>query len=665
MIPLLAILAESTALVGGTVHSLAPGEEPRVASVLVVDGRIAAVEESLEIPPGCERVDAGGLHLVPGLIDGLAFHDPAHDILYTAHGVVLVRDHGNDLGVIFDQRDPEVRDQRAGPGLSICGAPLDGVPPSTTHAIILRTAEETDARLPVLLNEGIDFVSIQPGLPREAWLRVIELATERRLQVWGPPPSECELEEVLASGQDGILYLDALLPGGLEWEGTEPSAFEESIQRVADSGVAIAPLLMGNARWLADPAPEVELLPFLGPMYDSLWTLERELRRRELDPQERVRAEGVLAVQRELVRRLHEAGVPLVPGSGAPHPWLFPGLGLHRELEQWQEAGIPPAELLHLATAGAARALGLAEERGTLEVGKVADILLLREDPTRDVAALRRPAMVVLRGRLLGEDDLEGLLRLLEDEQTRARGEAAAPLEIPEPDLPEGSVLVRGYSEAESAAGRISGERWAIVRRLDRRIAFCGRAVNAQRAEVDVEQVIGGEGRLQTFRVAIRHGGHELVVRGMLTAGQMRVERRYDGAHVDTRAAQQTISAVDVGSVTAQMLLAHTRSEGELFVLRFHEGLELEVAQWKLELSPDGRHLLSTPGGPKFSSFREDGALELMLQRQGNAFVRTSSRNIDTLGGPGLPLPPEKLRRMRGEDPEEGAGAAGEESGGR
>src|SRR2546427_4920438 len=102
-------LLQSVALTGGTVHTMAPGETPRVATVVIENDRIAAVGPDAAIPEKAQRIDVSGMHVIPGLIDGMVNHDSDHDRLYVSFGVTLVRDVGNDLVHILSERDKERR----------------------------------------------------------------------------------------------------------------------------------------------------------------------------------------------------------------------------------------------------------------------------------------------------------------------------------------------------------------------------------------------------------------------------------------------------------------------------------------------------------------------------------------------------------------------------
>ena len=103
---------------------------------------------------------------------------------------------------------------------------------------------------------------------------------------------------------------------------------------------------------------------------------------------------------RRITRRMYDAGVPLLSGSDTAAGVLdvAPGTSLLAELEQLQLSGIPPSEIIVIATSNAARALGVDAKTGSIAVGKAADFLLLEADPGADVANVRRLEAVVRNG---------------------------------------------------------------------------------------------------------------------------------------------------------------------------------------------------------------------------------------------------------------------------
>ncbi len=114
-----------------------------------------------------------------------------------------------------------------------------------------------------------------------------------------------------------------------------------------------------------------------------------------------------LAAQSRLVRELDAAGAGLLVGTDS---WLA-GFAFADELELLVGAGLSPARVLRMATLDAARFLGEQELRGSVTIGRRADLVLLDADPLVDIANARRIHAVVLDGRLLRRADLDGLLK--------------------------------------------------------------------------------------------------------------------------------------------------------------------------------------------------------------------------------------------------------------
>lgn len=113
---------------------------------------------------------------------------------------------------------------------------------------------------------------------------------------------------------------------------------------------------------------------------------------------------------REVTRTMHRAGVRMLAGTDAGETGIFWGIGLHQELELLVSAGMTEAEALRAATLGPAEFLEANESLGTVEVGKVADLVLLEANPLEDITNTLQIAAVVTRGRLFTRNALDELL---------------------------------------------------------------------------------------------------------------------------------------------------------------------------------------------------------------------------------------------------------------
>src|SRR6185503_2438305 len=144
-------------------------------------------------------------------------------------------------------------------------------------AVVLRNADAAEAYLPILFEEGVDFLSVLPGLPEAAWKKTLELAHQKELPVFGPRPPALALVDALAAGQDGFHALDSLLPPGVFWDGVSASALDEAIAALARSKKPLVPLLQASALRLedqqSDPARSA-LAGLLAPSYEAWWRAE-------------------------------------------------------------------------------------------------------------------------------------------------------------------------------------------------------------------------------------------------------------------------------------------------------------------------------------------------------------------------------------------------------
>lgn len=107
-----------------------------------------------------------------------------------------------------------------------------------------------------------------------------------------------------------------------------------------------------------------------------------------------------------LTKRLHDGGVILTAGADLGSPWVTPGSSFHQELKLLVDAGISPGDVIRIATQNGARALGIANDVGTIEVGKRADLVVLGDDPGRDIAATRNVERVIRSGRVFRPEEL-------------------------------------------------------------------------------------------------------------------------------------------------------------------------------------------------------------------------------------------------------------------
>ena len=409
-------------------------------TVLIVDGRIAAIDKLGKVARSSAalRVDGRGQFLMPALVDmhvhlfNNASHRPPNDWafpLFIANGVTAVREMAAipaDLPVIARWRAAAARGELIAPHvLSI------GVPVRTGEAdAVRRQVREAHA-------SGADFSKVFSDVGESTWRVALQEARALRLPVCGHIPADVSLLDAAAAGQRTNEHLtqifEACTATESQWlalrqglDGAKAAqianAQEREILESFDSGVcertaaALArtgqvqvPTLVlahfearsGRTEYRDDPRWR-----YLRPDEQARWALiiDHEL------PAEKELAARRREVSRKIVKALHLARVPILAGTDAPMPRVYPGFSLHKELELLVEAGLSPADALRAATFGPAEFLGLRKTRGSIAVGKRADLLLLEGNPLREISQTQRIRAVVLDGRLLQRADLDALL---------------------------------------------------------------------------------------------------------------------------------------------------------------------------------------------------------------------------------------------------------------
>ena len=116
-----------------------------------------------------------------------------------------------------------------------------------------------------------------------------------------------------------------------------------------------------------------------------------------------------------MVSGMNKAGVPLMVGTDLMVPGIIPGYSVHEEMAIWQEAGIPPADVLRSATLVPAQFMGLGDRLGSISEGKTASMVLVRANPLEDIRNAQQIESVFLRGQYFSRKDLDRLLAEAKD----------------------------------------------------------------------------------------------------------------------------------------------------------------------------------------------------------------------------------------------------------
>ena len=376
-------------------------------SMLIESGRIAWIgaETGRTIPAGVRIVEAAGRYAIPGLFDShthvaTPIHfNPARDVSHmaanVAWGVTSVRDMGSDLTLVGAWNDRRSVFGAPVPRIFSYGA-MTEVEGPFFHGGSLFAGSPDEARGVVRkeTRDGAAGIKSYFTLPWPLQRAVAEEARRQKAPV----------------AAHGLTFREMIMGpvlgrGSIEHQPSPIRVYEDVLKLIAATGVRWDPTVApigGNGILLAQEPhllshPRVRAYTSRG---DYALAEEVELFS-VLDPEVLGRAYGELLVS---LREGHEMGVRLLAGTDALNPNVFYGHGLHTELWHLARAGIEPIDVLRIATVEAAEMVGAEDHLGSLESGKLADVVLLDENPLADIRNATSIWRVILEGRVFAGD---------------------------------------------------------------------------------------------------------------------------------------------------------------------------------------------------------------------------------------------------------------------
>jgi imidazolonepropionase-like amidohydrolase len=420
-----------------TVLPMTPGAAPLAhATVTLVDGRIESVGTAApaKLPRGARRIDGRGLWLLPGFSDmhmhlendrmgRLHLGDPTlpdgsfelEDALtpYLANGVLQVFNLSS-MSETIGQRVEVESGRVIGPHIATA-AMIDGSPPMWPLGMTRSAATPADGRQAVrdARAEGYEFIKVYSKLTLETFTAIVDEARQQHLRVVGHIPERGKgiTEKFFIPGFDLVAHAEEFA------QHTTPPD-HAAIPRYVD-------MAKRNGTWLVGTLSLDERIVEEIRDPDSLKRRDdlRHMHPRAYDmvingnPYTQDRSAGRIQYVQDivdfncvLVRAFTAAGIPVLTGTDAPVPGVAPGFALHDEFQALARCGMSNAQVLESTTRRAAEWLGTLADRGTVEPGKRADLVLLGADPLADISNTRRISAVIAGGHYLPRAELDARL---------------------------------------------------------------------------------------------------------------------------------------------------------------------------------------------------------------------------------------------------------------
>ena len=388
------------------------------ATIVVEGNRIASVGGG---EAQGEVLDAQNRIVIPGLWDVHVHIDETSAMMNIASGITSARDLANDSDVIVALREKIDSGKAIGPRLVLAGL-VDGRGPYQAPTNIQADTEEEGRKvIDYFAGRGYEGLKIYSSVKPELVPVLAKYAHERGLRVSGHIPAGMTASQAIDAGYDEIQHINMLFLNF--WpevkETRTPARFTEVAKRAADVDLQSAEVQAFIAKLkdrniAVDPTVtgfEVMFTARAGALSPSFAMIADRLPpqiRRSLLTGGLPVPEGMDERYRASFRKLldfigamHKAGVTIMAGTDD-----LPGFTLHRELELYVQAGIPPVEVLRLATLTPARVLNREKDLGTIAPGKLADFVILDGDPTQNISDVRRVVKVVKDGKVFSPSEI-------------------------------------------------------------------------------------------------------------------------------------------------------------------------------------------------------------------------------------------------------------------
>src|SRR5579864_7165012 len=411
-------------------------------TVIVRDGRIDAIDSSGggfggKLPG--THVDGTGKFLIPGLWDmhvHIVFGDwfpHGKEVtlpLFIANGITGVRDMGGELEVLQQWRKEINAGTLIGPRMVISGPMLDGPQPRFPSSLAITTPDDGRRAVDDLKQRGVDFIKLQSLIPREAVFAVAEEARKQGISFVGHVPDSVRASEASNAGQKSFEHLIGIFEGsspledqfirGTKTEGQflstyDPNRAEALFALLAKNHTWQCPTLVwergGNLLDQTDFAHDSRAR--YAPAYwkDVTWKRFTDQIEHDFNTDDLATRKRFVAKELEVVNAMHKAGIPFLAGTDTPPGvYIFPGFSLHEELQRFVAAGFTPLEALQTATLNPAHFFGIEDNLGTIEKGKLADLVLLGANPLQDIANTQKIAALIVDGHFYSGKDLDKIL---------------------------------------------------------------------------------------------------------------------------------------------------------------------------------------------------------------------------------------------------------------
>ena len=398
--------------------------------IIISDHKISRIvpSDKIKVPDNVRVLNCKGKYIIPGLWD---MHVHLGDAtsrslpLFIANGVTGVRDMGTlNFDSIRKWRTESLSGKRIGPRIIGSGPILDGGKIKDLR-VLVNNASEAKAAVDSLAEIGVDFIKVHEHLNRDTYFAIASESKKLGIPFAGHVPMTGM--EYLVSGREasdagqkslehmfGIPLLEDKRFNKMKLANNSREDIMKLFKVFNKNKTFITPTL--STSWISIHREDSSVindsrLKYVPEELKDWWKFQMK----DWSGKYREGLELVLESRMKLIPLLKEAGVPILAGTDLGFVYVHPGSGLHDELKILVRSGLSSSQALQTATINPAIFFNKEKEIGTIEEGKIADMVILDKNPLEDISNINTISSVIFNGEVFNRDDINKLLKEIED----------------------------------------------------------------------------------------------------------------------------------------------------------------------------------------------------------------------------------------------------------
>ena len=407
------------------------GEILKNKTVAIDSNRISAIYGNEIISSDSTIViDGKGKYLIPGLWDMHAHYKWNHidtEPLIIANGITGVREMWGDMPEYVKVPKNKPQEGVVSPDIYFAADFIDGNPPAFPGSLIVTNSEEAVVAVNNQIAKKVDFLKVYSMLTEEAFMSIAKEAKKRNIPFAGHIPSTVSIYTAIEAGMASSEHLNGFLEGCIPQNKNEnpPKSMEEFISRFSEKRFdSLCSVLAKSNMWLC---PTLVVNRANCHLNDTTFTNDNrksylpgyviEIWNQRLNSFTKSGMDNFTKSARirylfelSLIGKMNEKGVKLLAGTDCPNPYVFPGFSLHDELSLMVKGGMPSLDVLRSSTINPAIFMNKKADFGSVEVGKVASLVLLNKNPLENIENTKTIETVIVRGKVYSRKTLDLML---------------------------------------------------------------------------------------------------------------------------------------------------------------------------------------------------------------------------------------------------------------